>query len=404
MTRLVLTIPIFVGLLACSKPEASTPAKPQPFPGSPSPLAPPQDIATLRVEGWKLLIAVTKPARSGLPLWRTWRQSPEVLSGKPNEILYLEPPKEFEGLADKGSGPYRIYESTFYNPVAARHIQMILQKETTRALLGQSRSEVTEFPPDAIIAKAFWRKAPAAGKSSIGIWDWASPSLGDDDAREENWPQQCISLQKEPGCLTIADNFHMIQVTKNNLASFKCPVGCDLGEVNGIAPGDALFLVGLHVASKALPDWFWATFWWKGVLRQDGGSWTCDNAQRPPEVANSKLWSNYSMDVIASFTVPKPVVAAADTHCGVPPHYARDTQFLAAFNPFVEARLSWGRTSSCIDCHSRATTKNGIPFNYVPKPDRTDRYTGLKDLQGDIRSDYLWTLAHALEPTPLPGP
>jgi len=100
------------------------------------------------------------------------------------------------------------------------------------------------------------------------------------------------------------------------------------------------------------------------------------------------------MDVTAGFTTPKPAIAAGDS-CGVPLTLPGDAQWLATFDPFVEARLAGGRSSSCIDCHARARTPpTGKAANYVPKPGATDDYPGLKDFEGHVRTDYDWSLAH----------
>lgn len=364
--------------------------------------------AQLRDEGWKLFEEVTATdAVSGLPRWRTWRQKNEVLNNgsvKPPGGLTLRVPAEFLAVAAEGgsatadpSGDARLtYESTHFNDAADVHIQKLVKDEQTDTLLQLNRREVSEFPKTAVVVKAFWRKMESATNSqNVGIWDWSKPQTvgGYYNTYEELWLQQaCISLKTLPDCLTVSDKtFHV--ATVKDISDYGC-TGCP-----DLQLGDTLVLVAMHIMAKTRQDWFWATFWWKGEQYRHlkGDSWTCDNAQRPAEIANAPPWNNYSMDVIASFKPTKEKLDPSDP-CGAPPPITRDLELSAGFNPFIEGRFAEGRHSTCINCHSRArTVSGGFPRFFIGDSIRTDLYPGLKEFEGHIRTDYVWSIAAALE-------
>jgi hypothetical protein len=392
--------------------NACTPAPPPPEKSAetataaapPAPDAPRDDSPEgLRREGWALLAKVVAPAPgSDLPLWRTWPQTNEVLfhqqPGFADKTPLLRPPGEYEGAPPEPPSTARdLYESTHYNPDASAHIQKVLETEQSDVLLANSRREITEFPPSAIIVKAFWRKARPGVQEPLGVWNRSRPQTkGLNDSREVNWEQQtCFTLQPAEPCLTVDNhNFHF--VTVDDPSHFSCP-NCKSPQVN---PGDVMVLVALHVVAKTRPDWFWSTFWWKGerFRHQSAASWSCDNAQRPPEIASMPPWNNYSMDVTVSFNRRKPQLPANDP-CGAPGRIGDRLELLAAFNPYVEARLTNGLISTCVDCHSRARTEDDVAPNLVPSPDREDRDPKLPDFEGHIRTDYVWSLRHALKRT-----
>ena len=100
------------------------------------------------------------------------------------------------------------------------------------------------------------------------------------------------------------------------------------------------------------------------------------------------------MNLTTGFLQRKPAVFKEDMEaCGEPPNIGLAEQQLAAYNPFVEGVMKFGRKSSCIDCHSRAYNDNSSRF-VIPDPCSDTKYKPrLENFQGKIRTDYLWSVA-----------
>jgi len=383
------------------------------------------DMRDLRTRAWQLLLPI---ARADPPIYNSpdWTQREAAFrqpSGPPEphrgltlsftrEFVYARLAKKNAAAPPDPSAPEAtLYESVFFNPAAVAHIQdkdfpLYQNNDTAAKLLGESKREIPEFGKDAMAVKTFWRPVPEKTQVKVGVWQWRNLPPGADEFPESAWPraQICVELDPAPGspCLKAADKFVTTVTTENTGAGFSCPAAS--GDCPTLPKGRTLILLATHVASKQKPDWFWATYWWKGIERTDGAlpataSWTCDNAQRPAELSTG-LWSNYSMNVTTSFTMPKPKVAAADMNtCGSPAMIGNYEQLLAAYNPFVEGVTIRGRKSTCIDCHSRALNASQFPF-YIPPVCSGTRYLPkLSDFEGSIRTDYMWSVANHLKPS-----
>jgi hypothetical protein len=379
-----------------------------------------------RTRAWKFLLENSRKPVYDSPDWvpkatafrQPWRSAPSF-HGPP---LYfteefaaagLRPSMPDKDLStpDMPSADALIYESTFFNLAAVRHIEnehypLYSPNQGTMArLLGESRTEIPEFPRDSVVVKTFWRPVSDQGKGpvKVGVWQWTALRPHDyGPFPETNWghAQVCVELDRRDGsrCLDAKTSFVTLKTTAENGPGFTCPSSVP-ADCPKLRKGTTLLLLAMHVASKEKPDWFWATFWWKGIERTNGASpekasWTCDNAQRPSALAAGP-WSNYSLNLTTGFKQRKPDVLKEDLQtCGEPPIIGLNEQQLAAYNPFVEGVMINGRKSSCIDCHSRAYNNNTDRFD-IPDPcsDGEDK-PKLEDFQGKIRTDYLWTVAN----------
>jgi len=87
----------------------------------------------------------------------------------------------------------------------------------------------------------------------------------------------------------------------------------------------------MHVTTKEIPDWVWATYWWHD--RPDDGRF---GDGRPATLAGAA--GHYLMDVAYSAETPR-------QPDGSPP---------ACMNPWLEARFPGGLSSNCLTCHQRA--------------------------------------------------
>ncbi len=120
---------------------------------------------------------------------------------------------------------------------------------------------------------------------------------------------------------------------------------------------DEVVLVALHLTTKEIPEWTWATWWWHD--RADDGPFA---AQRPDDVTG---WAaSYLMDATLS----------VDAAC---------------MNPWLEARFPGGLTSSCATCHRRAAfgVKEFLPVPTATTP-ADDPY-----FAGKVTTDFMWSIA-----------
>lgn len=104
--------------------------------------------------------------------------------------------------------------------------------------------------------------------------------------------------------------------------------------------GDFIALVGMHVGTKEIPNWFWATFWWHDdPTVTNPNKWTARQAEDRP-AAIQGVWRNYLMDVSFDMVEPK-------DEKGGP---------AAVINPYGELEVQFPGTmlTNCTTCHIRA--------------------------------------------------
>lgn len=143
---------------------------------------------------------------------------------------------------------------------------------------------------------------------------------------------------------------------------------------NGSAVSNGYYhLTGLHIVTKEIADWIWATFWWSNEPDTDFG-------QDRPAYVQSELapeWSKYKMCVATDFAekdrqLMDYVRGVAATYPG--PHtslYAATKEFMLrsgaasgnattwCSNPYIE-HMAGGAGGNCIGCHQFAGT-DAIP-------------------------------------------
>ena len=242
--------------------------------------------------------------------WHTWATLDTHTWIRSEQLLGRAPalrPLELE------SAPF-VFDVLF-SPAAAAHVE-------THGLARRDIASFPAFPPDAAIVKLVWYPLPQGGSIELPVWDGDAP-------RDTGNPTRTWS--------------RTVTITDANLDDF--------------IHDDHLLLVGAHVATKALPDWTWATFWWHD--RPDDGPFA---AGRPDTVRAAAR--HYLMN--AAFTADEP-----------------------CFNPYLEARFVDGESSSCLACHRRAIVgaTTYLPVTHGRLPD-DDPY-----FRGHIPTDYVWSLA-----------
>lgn len=375
----------------------STPAAAPPA-GSATPVAVDRSLKALRIEGWKLFEPFTRTG-PGLPDPAVWTPSAQVLTPPGSSATppagAMRPATEHVGT-DQGLEP-PLYEITFFNTVAKEFIetQGLNARETTYRLLNEQRREI-EFPRDAAALKLFWYVLKKDRSVNVRVWNWNETqpkNPGNPTLDVSRLGAQCVAEVESNECLAAEKHFHTVRVA--DPGQFLCIEGDCLP----LEQGDLLILVGMHIVAKTRPEWLWTTFWWQGPDASSGNDWTCADAQRAEAIGTPPLpWRNYAMDVTASFMREKPYLDSGSA-CGVPKEIAGRQEYLATYNPFVEARVQNGLKSSCIDCHSRASTDFSKPDD-VPPISETGGPT-LRSFERHIRVDYMWSLWRTLGKTPI---
>lgn len=285
-----------------------------------------------------------------------------------------------------------------FNPDAAQHIRTHRygSRDAFLALQPQSSSDnspatdrptsIEEFPSTAIAVKGSWRIVPtnpAPGEVWVlPTWDpredhntaAANPplrwkrSIALDFSPEPQSPGRSIRIRlgrKLTDCnLVPITRFH-----RRPLSPRECD---DLG----VPPNSQAILVALHIATKELPEWVWATYWWHDL--PDDGPF----AEGRPSSLSKSTWGNYLMDI--DFARPLPSQTTYESREDISPR--------PIFNPWLEGSFRGGLASNCISCHQQASVTSDlhatpftpIPLNPLPANDPS--------FNGRTRTDFVWSL------------
>jgi hypothetical protein len=158
-------------------------------------------------------------------------------------------------------------------------------------------------------------------------------------------------------------------------------------------------LMAVHVTTKEIGDWVWATFWWynKATYPRYG----CDSDCR--SILKGNKWRHFLMDTAFSGSTP----------------LESDYGHKICFNRYLEEKMPYGIVSNCIQCHRRAVYKAGgkeeCAYTLGRLPRCTDTEGGsLKKCvdvvpsecsQSDkdyyvhaLQTDLLWTIADVNDP------
>ena len=359
------------------------------------------DKSGMRKHAWMVFAGLTQPTSSGEAVWETWFSEEQAFS---------------PGAAPQAIGPHRV-QRRFRNPrqfatpgrvaapqaVGASLLSFVLVNKDSfahiranklyqQAKLNQinqafdgnhtpiENREIPPFPREAVSLKTTWWLVKQTGTTAMPIWD-GTPTRPDqqgnpyptwarfvavDPTRTQIPPneQQDIMFQgqlKHNAHVVPLNSFYNFQITQNEINDIRRVTGFQQAQV-----GDFAALVAMHMTTKEIPDWVWATFWWHDKPGQ--GTFAAD---RPNAVAG--VWRNYLMDTAFSADVPK----------------ASDGGPNVCFNPWLEARFSNGMVSNCLACHRRSVWS---PVQFLPitrgrLPDNDQVFAGKTKL------DFLWSIA-----------
>jgi len=286
-----------------------------------------------------------------------------------------------------------VLSKQYFNAAAFNHIkdnQLNIAAQRTKlncalaAAAPEDRQIRPSFPNTAVALKTMWRVISANQLTALPVWDPESNSPqpdGNDPGSNilpaGRWsrfvavnPNLKQYVGKEYADVPTRDGLiHEARIVP--LSSFYSKlidantmgVAADISGENA-QPGDYLILVGMHITTKEIPNWLWATFWWHD--RPNRGPFA---AQRPSTIRG--VWRNYLMNIAYDMNEPREPDGG--------PHIV--------FNPYLEAVQEGGATSNCMSCHIQATSPR-----LAPTPIRGVVSIGDSMFKNRIRLDFLFSI------------
>jgi hypothetical protein len=309
--------------------------------------------------------------------------------------MFEYPPHQFAASSGGSTRPITVAARLLFNRSVRDHIQgkgLYLTK-TLEDLDGHA-TEIPDFPRPSVALKTEWMRVSANECTPIPVWhgEPASPDLlanPPEDWREHVHvyapgvsPATCGKGRQVP----LRDFYHIRIGDKSEIKDW-----------TSLTVGDYAVLVGFHFATREIPKWVWATFWWHD--RPTEGPFAAD---RPRSVRS--VWRHYLMDVAYDMDRPR----------------EHDASPKITFNPYLEGAQIDGVRSNCMVCHRRAVwgrqpgigtlSSFGDPLpisSIVVRGSEAARATYMPDFDRRLKLHFLWSIAiHTLDcehqPT-LPG-
>ncbi|WP_133513128.1 hypothetical protein [Candidatus Thiosymbion oneisti] len=378
-----------------------------------------RNVSELRRHAWYLWAGINQPTPEGEPIWETWYQPHEVFRApgatpQGPRIRRFEAPRQHD-VAHTGPVPHApgasLFSFVMFNQAARDHIQQ--EQLYLSSKLDQINDEfddqsweernIPDFPPDAVVLKVVWWPVQATGLTALPVWDndpanRVSPTTPRPSNPRTEWKRVvAIDPSEElflPGRTTESikyegkdfrdakivslDDFYHVKLDDSMVEAARKVPG-----VGNVQVGDYLALIAMHVTTKEIPDWVWATYWW-----HDDPTMDVYAADRINEVTG--VWRNYLMDASYDFDLPKEYDGAPN----------------AVINPYLEARFANGISSNCMTCHGRAMwpLPAFLPITRGENDDfHNDQVEEFEDGQDPAydgtrtRLDFLWSLGFRVQ-------
>ncbi len=301
-----------------------------------------------------------------LPVWEHWQRSDAVF-GTTDRIFRELQAFKVGGRVEVETAPLMF--AVIFDPIAAKHVQ---DHHLADRSAQRGRIAIPDFPRGAITLKSVWFPVHNDRVTELPVWD--GDTAIDDGNPTRTWMRRVVvdpsGAHDEPtsGAIDeLIDGVHHVALdafihrpltTPDEVAAAR-----RVSHDPTLAIGDHVVLIGMHISTKEIPDWVWATLWWHD--RPDDGPYA---AGRPGALEGAAR--SYLLDVTFSATDPKG--AAQPT-----------------MNPWLEARFPDGVHSNCLTCHRRAAlgTQEYLPVTRDDTP-ITDPYFDDK-----TQTDMVWSLA-----------
>ena len=330
------------------------------------------DTAAIRAHAWQQWQDLT---RGSAPAWDLWVRSDVVFSAAPlaatSEIAFRPPRPITEAGVAIVTDPL-LYD-VLLDPEAARFVRdRGLARRASFAALG---AHIPEMPTGAAALKLVWVPIHRTGLTAVPVWDDA-PARPDAAGNPPSTWARVVAVDPTRAVIPageqadVARQGHSVRARVVPLAAFahhrlatdaevrtaRAVVGPD------VERGDEVALVAVHLTTKEIPEWTWATWWWHD--RAEAGPFADG---RPAGLAG---WAaSYRMDATLSPDAP-------------------------CMNPWLEARFPGGLGSSCASCHQRAAfgAREFLPVP-VSSTAADDPY-----FTGKVTTDFLWSIALEAKP------
>ncbi len=353
------------------------------------------NVSAMRQHVWKVFAGMTQPGPSGGALWETWYTVEETfkLEPTPGERKLersIQLPKQLlvdnddETQKERALGQ-SLFAGVMFNKEAHDHIraEKLNQQKELDSLFQQGKKSVKAFPRQAVVLKPVWWHVKEKGLTALPVWDSDAPRPPEQGNPPVSWKRYVavdptretipagekadvtFGKEKRAGALVVPlKNFYYFQVKDpKELAALKDGTRNTEAKV-----GDYGVLVAMHVTTKEIPNWVWATFWWYD--KPDAGPFALD---RPREMSGA--WRNYMMNVAYDMETPREFDGS--------PH--------ACCNPYLEAQMPKGLVSNCMNCHAQSAWP-GMDFEIR----RGKSLPSLKDgatKKDKVKLDFLFSLS-----------
>lgn len=329
------------------------------------------DVTAMRAHGWQLWSELQGR-------WEGFARSDVVFGQRDRIFRGLRP---FRNGSAIEAETLPVMFAVAFDPTAAAHIRRYALG--SRAAL-HALAAVPEFPRSAIALKLVWYPVHRDRPTTLPIWD-GDPVNPDARGNPDRTWRRAITIAPSPVAGEVAgaggassapgpaeppgearlvplDAFlHHSLDGADELEAARA-----VAHDPSLALGDHVVLLGMHVTTKEIPDWVWATFWWHD--RPDEGRFAAD---RPATLGGAA--SHYLMEVAYSAETPREADGTPHT----------------CMNPWLEARFPGGLHSNCLTCHQRAAFGAG---SFLPVT-RQPLLAGDPYFAGKTTTDFLWTLA-----------
>jgi hypothetical protein len=395
------------------------------------------DVVALRKHSWLLWSGLTADSSQSfngrvLPIWETWLSEEEAFSlvnqlvataaaQRPRILRPFAPPRQFQHGASTlaktltaGTTPkQRLLAFVKMSPESA---SFLAASHETPAKSGQSYSYVSasdlaqlnaafdqsntavkdrkiiDFPAAGTDLKMVFLPVKPGGLSAIPLWNGAADSSDPTQPTPDSW-KTCVAVDptnSQTGTASINCNGHQVQAEIVPLKAFysvqinatEAATINSLSKLAGAAAvqaGDFQVLVAMHVTTKEITNWTWATFWWQNG-KNPPNDFPGSVADMPDASKVKAPWRNYAMCISDSMVVP-----ATDPK-GKP---------VVCFNPYLETNQTDGLNSNCMSCHAMARlplapTANPYPQTYLP-----NGFVDLADpniFGGATKADFVWAI------------
>ncbi len=318
------------------------------------------DVAAMRAHGWQLW-------RDLQDRWRGFVSS-DVVLGQPDRVFRGMRPFRNGDAIEAETLP--VMFAVAFDETAAAHIRRYALG--SRAVLRAIQA-VPEFPRSAVALKLVWYPVHRDRSTTLPIWD-GDPVNPDARGNPDRTWRRAITIEPPAGggresapapagppAVPLEAFLYRTLDGDAELAAARA-----VAHDPSLARGDHVVLLGMHVTTKEIPDWVWATYWWHD--RPDEGRFADG---RPAGLEGAAR--HYLMDVAYSAQTPREPDGS--------PH--------ACMNPWLEARFPGGLSSNCLTCHQRAAygASDYLPVTHQPLAAGDAYFTG------KTTTDFLWTLA-----------